>query len=197
MNGRKSISILAIALLTATPGMVSSQVDPGYGAFRMFEILDPSGIRLGMTVVVGRSGRGFEAGNEYWSFSEEALREIAHQESLEFAVVAAGEWDDPWVEELLDWKPVDHLVSWTHPTEVEWSPQEQMLPPIVAEGTYFGHATLGGLTIQYSQEGPASLTWFKTTEGAFMQLEDGGLFERSEVVPKTGSWWHGAIEHLR
>ena len=193
MTVRACLSLLLIVLLMFLPGAVSSQVDPGYGHVQILGVFDSAGVRLGMIVVAGLSDRGFEAGHEYWSFSEEALLDLAELESLKLSHLAVGEWDDPWIVEALNEFPGAPAVTWTHPAEVEWTAQEEMLPPELAGGIYFGNATLGGLTIQYSERGPASLTWFKLTDGAFMQLEDGAVFEREEDVPTDGSWWHGRI----
>lgn len=196
MPRRVNISLLLIALLAFPPNAVLSQVpiDPIETSVKIFEILDWQGPRLGTVVVVGRTNRGYLAGNEYWRFDEGALREIAAQQSLELAILAAGEWDDPWIVQALEWKPENRSVQWSHPAEVEWTTQDESRPPVVSDGIYFGNATVGGLTIQYSERGPASLTWFKTTDGAFMQLEDGALFTRDIQAPSTGSWWHGLID---
>ncbi len=193
MSASKWVPVLAIVLV-ALPVTVSSQLTPDVMPVWIFEILESSGARLGTVTVVGESERGFETGNEYWSFREKALREIAEQPSLEFAVLAAGDWDDPWVIEALGWSPEGRVVAWRHPTEVEWVSQDDTRPPLVEGSTYFGDETLGGLSIQYSERGAASLTWFKTTDGAFMQLQEGARFARGEAVPTTGSWWHGPIE---
>ena len=37
------------------------------------------------------------------------------------------------------------------------------------------------------------LTWFKLTEGRYMQIDEGAVFERDEEVSETGSWWQGVI----
>ncbi len=196
MIGRCSVSLLAVLLLAFLPGAVSSQfpVDERERAVQIFEVLDSAGLRFGTIVVAGQTGRGFEANNEYWSISQTTLLEIADQERLEVAVLASGDWDDPWVVEALGWLPAGRAVGWNHPTEVEWTRHDELLPPVVPGGTYFGNATLGGLMIQYSQGGPSSLTWFKLTEGPFMQLAEGAVFEREHELPSDGSWWHGWIE---
>ena len=158
------------------------------------EILDPAGTRLGMVVIPGRSNRGFESGNEYWRFDETALLNVSRLPSLSFAVLAAGDWDEPLVVEALGWRPAHREVAWVHPAKAVWTPQDVEHPPVVDGGTYFGNATLGGLIIQYASKRSASLTWFKLTEGDFMQMEDGALFEREEAPPTDGSWWQGSIE---
>ncbi len=192
MAVRFNVSLLLVVLLVFLPGVVSSQVDPGNRPAWILEILDLEGTRLGMVVVAGTSNRGYESGYEYWRFDEEALLRIADQPSLEFAVLAQGSWSSPWVMEALAWEPRNGTVAWVHPSEAAWRPLDDGRVPPVAGASYFGNATLGGLTIQYSAEGPSSLTWFKLTGGAFMELEDGALFERAEP-PTDGSWWHGPI----
>lgn len=187
-------SLLMVLLLTLLPGVASSQFDPGEMPVWIVEILNIEGTRLGTVLVAGTSNRGYDAGHEYWRFGEQALQEIAGFTSLEFAVLASGDWDAPDVVEALEWLPPNRPVAWSHPAEVEWTESAQTPPPEASEGTHFGNPTLGGLTIQYTESGPASLTWFKATAGAFMQLEDGALFEREEEAPTEGSWWHGAIE---
>ncbi len=197
MNNRSNVSLFLVVLLAFLPGVASSQFDPGERPVWIVEILDVAGTRLGITVVAGTPNRGFEAGNEYWRFDEEALLQIGQQPSLEFAVLAEGDWDAPGVVEALAWHPPNGTVAWIHPAEAGWTAQSESRPPVAAGGTYFGNATLGGLTIQYSAGRAASLTWFKLTEGAFMQLQDGALLERGDDVPTTGWWWHGAIELRR
>lgn len=172
----------------------SSQVDPGFGDVQIFGVFNPVGDRLGTVVVASKPDRGFEAGNEYWSFSEESLLDIAELDSLEVAHLGGGSWDDSHIVEALDWLPDGATVKWTHPAEVEWTLQDESAAPEVAGGIHFGNPDLGGLTIQYSARGPASLTWFKLTSGPFMQLEEGALFERNDQPPTTGSWWQGPIE---
>lgn len=118
------------------------------------------------------------------------MEEIAEQRTLEFHVLAEGDWDDPWVARALDWQPRDTSVEWSHPTKVKWTPTEESGAPRVPGGVYFGHATLGGLTIWYEPRGSSSLTWFKLTAGEFMLIDDGAVFER-DTAPEDGSWWQG------
>lgn len=198
MNLRKNVAFLLIGVLVILPSVALSQIDPGWDSeARIFEILDPLGTRLGAVVVAETSNRGYEAGYEYWRFAERSLLQIAEQESLRFAVWAEGDWDDPWVVEALAWQPTDASVEWSHPARVEWTPQDASRPPVVPGGTTFGNATLGALTIRYASVEPSSLTWFKLTEGAFMLLGDGAVFELTDDVPTTGSWWQGPIEPRR
>ena len=190
----RNLCVLLMTLCLVSSGSVSSQIDAGLMPVRIIEILDSSGLRLGTALVAGREDRGYRAGYEAWRFSEKALLGIGEQESLTLAVWAEGDWDDPWVIEALGWLPEDPAVEWSHPAAVEWTAQADSLPPVVPEGTYFGHPTLGGLTIRYAPRGGSSLTWFKLTEGAFMQLDDGAVFTREASPPPTGWWWHGPIE---
>ncbi|MEM7349640.1 MAG: hypothetical protein AAF657_02465 [Acidobacteriota bacterium] len=185
-------------LLTASgmvlPKMGSSQLDPGVMPVRIFELLDTFGTRFGTVLVTTTGDRGYKARYETWRCSEATLLAIAEQESLTLSLWAAGDWDDPWVLEALAWQPADPAVEWSHPAMVEWTPIDEVRPPLVEEGITFGNPTLGGLTIRYSSHGPSSLTWFKQTEGDFMALGDGTVFERQREVPATGWWWHGPIE---
>jgi hypothetical protein len=185
-----ALAATLVTLLVTSPSIVFSQYDPGWLPVRIYQILDPGGTRLAAIVVTGSAGRGYEEGNETWRFSEEALREIAEQEKLEISVWAEGDWDDRWVVEALAWRPEGDAVEWSHPATVEWNEGE---PPVVPGGTYFGNATLGGLMIQYSPRGPSSLTWFKLTEGPYMLIGDGAVFEQDKNVPETGSWWQGSM----
>ena len=193
MTHTKRLTTLLVTLLLISPGTAISQFDPGEKPVSIFEILDSVRNRLGIVIVAGSSDRGYEAGNEYWRFSEDALLSISDQESLTIAPWAQGDWDNPWIVGALAWQPDDTSVEWSHPAEAEWTPQDEARPPIVPGGTYFGNATLGGLTIQYSTRGESSLTWFKLTEGDFMLLEDGAVFRRDTAPPTTGSWWYGPI----
>lgn len=197
MIHKRILSLLLVAVLVVSLGTASAQFDPGERPVDIFGVIDMHGLLIGRILVVGETGQGYESGNEYWRFSEEALLGIEEQESLELAVLAQGVWDDPWVAEALGWQPEDTSIEWSHPAEAEWMSQDERLPPVTPSGTYFGNATLGGLTIDYSSRGPSSLTWFKLTEGAFMQLEDGAVFQRDSDIPSTGSWWHGPIDTRR
>ncbi|MEM7350954.1 MAG: hypothetical protein AAF657_09125 [Acidobacteriota bacterium] len=193
MHPKPMSGLLLAAALALAPTVILSQVPIDVMPVKIFEILDVQGARLGAVVVAGSSSRGFVAGSETWRFEEAALFEIAQQESLELAVWAEGDWDNPWVVQALAWWPADP-VQWVHPTTVEWTSQGEMRPPIVPGGTYFGNATVGGLTIRYAPRGPSSLTWFKLTEGAFMAIGDGAVLQRYSEPPATGSWWQGRIE---
>ncbi len=185
-----ALAVTLITLLVISPSTLFPQVDPGWDMpVRIFELLDPGGTRLATVVVAGESGRSFEEGNEYWTFSEEALLDVAEQGSLEMSILAQGEWTDRWVVEALAWRPADP-VTFSHPATVEW---DDGPPPVVPGGVYFGNATLGGLMIQYSPRGASSLTWLKLTEGPYMLLGDGAVFEQDEDVPETGTWWQGAM----
>jgi len=170
-----------------------AQVDPGFGEFGVLELVDEFGARLGIVVVVGEPGRGYEKNHEYWRFDEAALIDIGSRNSIEISVWFEGSWDDPQAREALSWYPSGRGVEWVHPTNVEWTSFESEEPPATGEGTYFGHVDVGGLTFDYSTEGDSALTWFKLTEGDFMQLEDGVLMQRTDP-PTTGSWWAGAID---
>ena len=192
MPAKRPRALLSLIILALLPAAVLSQVPPNVMPANIFEILDPAGTRLGTVLVAAESSRGFEAGTEYWRFSEAALVAIGEQESLEFAVLATGEWSDPWVVEALGWWPGGDAVEWSHPAAVAWTAQEESRPPVVPGGTYFGNATLGGLTIAYSPRGASSLTWFKLTEGPYMLIGEGAVFVQDEDVPETGSWWQGS-----
>jgi len=194
MTRRNTVTLLLMSMLVISSTVCLSQFDPGELPVKIFGILDTAGTHLGMVVVTSQEGRGYKAGYESWRFKEAALLEIAEQESLTLEVWATGDWNDPWVVEALRWQPEESTVEWSHPATVEWTPQDEELPPLPAAGTYFGNATLGGLRIHYSSHSPSALTWFKLTEGAYMQLDEGAVFERDPDVPQTGSWWHGAIE---
>ncbi len=194
MFARTSLFLLFIVLLILLPSTAFPQLDPGVRPASVIEILDPAGTRLGIIVVAGRSGRGFEAGHEYWSVGETTMRTVSGLESLELNTVAVGEWDDPWIVEALRWRPADTVIAWRHPAIVEWTKHADMRPPTIRDGTYFDNPTIGGLSIQYDRGGRASLTWFKFTEGAFMQLHEGARFIRSDRTPSSGFWWHGLIE---
>ncbi len=193
MQASSKVALFLSFLLLSLPVAVSSQFDPGERPVWILEILTQEGIRLGTVVVAGSSSHGYRAGNEYWRLDEEGLLAIHMQPSLEFSVMAAGSWTDPWVRDALAWHPPNGSVEWTHPTDAAWTSQREQHPPTTRGGTYFGNATQGGLMIQYSQAGSSSLTWFKLTAGAFMQLEDGAFFQREEEPPVAGAWWHGWI----
>ncbi len=191
MISKSHVPILLVVSQFLSPSVLTSQIDPGMMPVRIFEVLDAAGIRLGIAIIAGKDGRGYQKDTESWRFSDTALMEIAEQTSLELTVLAQGEWNDRQVVEALSWRPQD-AVEWTHPTRVEWTPREERLPPVTG-GTYFGDPTLGGVEIAYSSRGASSLTWFKLVEGDYVLYDEGTVFRRSEA-PETGSWWQGAIE---
>ena len=195
MYDNKILCIFLVATLLISPAAGWAQVDPGFqvGA-TIYEILDLQGQRLGIVLAAAETGLSYKAGNEYWRFSESVLLEIEAQESLRFALWAQGEWDDPRVLEALDWQPEGPTVEWSHPAAVRWTEQAESPPSAVPAGSYFGNPTLGGLSIHYAPFGSSMMTWYKLTEGAFMQLEDGAVFERASATPETGSWWQAPIE---
>ncbi len=191
MISRTHVSLLLVATLFFSPSILNSQVVPNHVPVRILEILDIVGTRLGIVIVASEPSTGHLKDTETWRFREKALLGIAEQASLEFAVLAQGEWDDQRVIEALDWQPQDDAIEWSHPTTVDWTSQREQLPPASA-GTYFGDPTLGGVEFTYSPRGRSSLTWFKLIEGDYV-LYEGAVFERDEA-PETGSWWQGPIE---
>ncbi len=193
MFRRKMTSFILIIMLGMFPSAVATQVDPGNAPALVLGVFDLAGIRLGAIVVAGQPGRGFEAGTEYWVFSERALLEIPKKKGLEIIQLAAGGWDDPWVMEALGWFPADNPIMWRHPTNVTWTKSGNREPPNVSGRAYFGNPTIGGLSVHYTREGRGSLTWFKLTAGAYMQLQDGAVLARENRPPSSASWWHRSI----
>ncbi len=191
MISKPQVSLLLVATLLFSPGVLTSQVVPSYLPVKILEILGKAGTRLGIVIVASEPSTGHLKDTETWRFSEEALLGIAEQDSLGFAVLAQGEWGDRQVVEALDWQPQDEAVEWSHPTTVDWTSQREHQPP-ASSGTYFGDPTLGGVEITYSPRGRSSLTWFKLIEGDYVVFNEGAVLERDEA-PETGSWWQGLI----
>lgn len=195
MQSVKPLFLLLAAILLILPKTALGGIVPCVmPTLTVFEILDPAGTRLGIVVIAVEDGPGYEAGNEHWRFSESALLAIDEQKSLEFAIWAGGDWEDPFVVEALNWQPEGTAIEWVHPTTVEWAPQNEKRAPAMGHGTYFGDPTLGGLRIHYSPRGRSTLTWIKLTGGEYMMFESEPVLERQEDVPETGSWWQGSID---
>jgi len=190
---RKTLSLFLVGFLLACSIPVSAQFDPGEKPVHIYSIYNTFDQRIATIVVVGEADRAYEAGREYWRFSEEALSEIAEADSLQIVLTASGAWDDSAVIEALRWRPEGDAVEWNHPTDADWISQGDMSPPELPEGTYFGDSTLGGLIIQYSPEGESSLTWFKLTEGPFMMIDEGVELSNEDSPPEDGWWWQGEI----